>query len=527
MTIEQLNLLLADQAIDKIKSAFEVNKDTSGIINAIKQFNPKLHDIFDESIRQRKLVSTKNLETGTETTRVVDPTRIAIPFQKRIVNQAVSFLGSPELQCTPRKGKETVMRDSILRTEEDNKMDFRFKKISRYAMSEKECAELWYMQPAPDGFWQDSGLNGNTRLKVQILHNSYDPVCRTGNDTLYPVFDFYGDMIAFGRGYILTVDGKEEEHLDIYTADRHYFAKRINGFWKVGEDVTISYVDSSGNKKTYVGDGLPGIPNSVGKIPVIYYSHPIEWEDVQKMIDRLEKKISNHADTNDRVDSPIVFAEGEVEGFADKDDTGKLLIGKNGAKVSYLTWDNAPESMKMEIENLQKFIGLMTNTANTSFESMKGLGQFSGIALKLLFMDSHMKASINEEYLGESVQRRYNFIKSALIAIDPSLKAAANLKVKPKFTYFLPENVPEVVSTLKAAMDAGLLSVETAITLMPKSLVSDPDQELARIRAEKSQAVADAAKAMMDAAKNANQNNNPNDPNAQGGQAGNQGMKVA
>lgn len=512
MTIQQLNSLIAEQNFEKIKTAFAFNKDVDCITKAIKQYNVTDHDVYCSTARPNKLVTneTEELVNGVlvkkTSQRTINPTRIGIPFQKRIVNQAVSFLGSPEISCTPKEGKETVLYNSILTTEDDNKLDFKFKKIARLALSERECAELWYMQPAPDGFWTNAGLNSvsNTRLRMQVLHHSYDPIARTGNDSLYPVFDSYGDMIAFGRGYKVNTEGVDVEHFDIYTADRIYFSKFLNGVWETGLDVDVNYVDASGKPQTYKGDGLSGIPNMVGKIPVIYYAHPIEWADVQSMIDRLEKKISNHADTNDRVDSPIVFAEGDVQGFADKDDTGKLLIGKNGAKVSYLTWDNAPESMKMEIDNLMKFIGLMTNTAETSFETMKGLGQFSGIALKLLFMDSHMKAAINEEYLGKSVQHRYNYIKAALIAIDPSLKPAASLIVKPKFTYFLPVNVEEEVRILDNAVKAGLLSTESAIRLMPKSLVSNADEEINRIKDEKAQAVADAAKAMADAAKNNN-----------------------
>jgi SPP1 family phage portal protein len=505
MTIEQLNSLIADNDISKLKTALEFNKDVMCITNAINQYNTLKHDVFDETKRPKKKVTSSNEEGKEQIERFIDVTRIGIPFQKKIVNQAVAILGSPIPECTPNGNVETAMFDGVKLIEQDNKMDFKFKKISRHAMSESECAELWYMQSTDPAFWQGTGVNGNFKMKNQIMHKSYDPIARTGCDDLYPVYDFYNDMIAFGRGYkIKVIDDTsgtlvDEEHLDIYTADRHYFYKKVAGTdWIVNIDDSFTYMDSKGQEKQYVGDGLAGIPNNIGKIPVIYYPHPIEWADVQSMIERLEKKMSNHADTNDRFDSPILFAEGDVLGFPDKDDSGKLLIGKNGAKANYLTWDNAPESMRMEIENLFKLIYSMTNSADFSFEQVKGLGDLSGVALKMIFMDTHMKAAINEELLGESVQRRYNFLKAALIMIDPKLKPAANLKIKPKFEYFLPENVKEKVDILNTALAAGLISKETAVGLMPKSLVSNAKEELKRISDE------EAAKPKPVA--------NPNDP---------------
>lgn len=134
--------------------------------------------------------------------------------------------------------------------------------------------------------------------------------------------------------------------------------------------------------------------------------------------------------TNKKIGSPIIFAEGDVQGFPDQDETGKLLIGKNGAKVSYLTWDSAPESIKMEVENLVKFIYSLSGTPDISFENLKGLGYFSTIALKTLFIDAHLTASENEEIFGEGAQRMINYQKTALSKLDPSLKPALPMRVK-------------------------------------------------------------------------------------------------
>jgi SPP1 family phage portal protein len=140
----------------------------------------------------------------------------------------------------------------------------------------------------------------------------------------------------------------------------------------------------------------------------------------------------------------------------------------------------------MEIEGLLKYIYTFTHTPDISFEQMKGLGVFSGIALKMLFLDAHMKAADKEELFGECLQRRFNYLKSALAVIDPALSKAAGMKIKPKFKYFLPENVTEELDNILKASKGGILSNETAITLNP--LVGDKEAEMAIITDEKAKA---------------------------------------
>ena len=178
----------------------------------------------------------------------------------------------------------------------------------------------------------------------------------------------------------------------------------------------------------------------------------------------------------------IVNAKGEVKGFSEKGETGKVLQMDEGADVSYMTYDSLPESMKMEMDNLIKFIHAFSHTPDISFESMKGLGQFSGIALKMLFMDAHLKAYDSEEIFGEGAQRLFNYLKHAISVLDPSYKIAKKLQIRPEFNYFLPKNVQEEVANVVSAYGAGIISLETAIKLNP--LVEDAISEMTLIKKE-------------------------------------------
>ena len=179
----------------------------------------------------------------------------------------------------------------------------------------------------------------------------------------------------------------------------------------------------------------------------------------------------------------MVKVKGTVTGFADKGEQGKILQITGDGDASYLTWDNAPEAIKLEIETLFDIIYTCTQTPNISFKEVKGLGQLSGITLKLLFLDAHMKAKDKQEdVFGECVQRRINLLKAAMIEINDKLSSVSTLSITPVFGLFMPDNVKDVIDNLVSAVEAGIMSVQTALKLNP--LIDDVDVEKALIDAE-------------------------------------------
>lgn len=455
------------------------------VADTFKHYETKHHDVHNRQKRKDKDVKD-NDGNGS----VVPVSRLSLPIQKRIVLVAAAFLGTPCMEATPAEGIEQDMYDVIEKIWNANKLDYKFKKTAKITMSERQCAELWYTQDVDESYYEGFTIDTQLQMSMKLLAHSL-------GDTLYPVFDEFDNMIAFGRGYKVRTpsdDGTridEIAHLDIYTADEIYVSKFLNSQWLFGEVFAVTGPTGipvlGPDKNQILGvrytPGLSSLPNTMNKIPVVYYSQPLtEWHDVQELIDRLEKKISNHADTNDYFDSPIVVASGDVTGFSDKGEQGKLLQAVNGATVNYLTWNQAPESMKLEMDNLQKFIYSFTHTPDISFEQMKGLGTFSGIAIKMLFLDAHLKASDHEETFGEGIQRRINYLKHAVSVLDPKYKKALGLDITPKFEYFQPQNIAEQMDILVKAYGSDLLSQKTAITLNP--LVSDPDAELDQIQTE-------------------------------------------
>lgn len=470
MEIEELNDLLAGndpkELISKIKAAVEVDFDADA---RLKEYEPEGHEVFDRQKRKDKEIIKPSAVMGAngepELTKEYAPvTRIAFAGQKLIVSRRVMFMvgGGVDLEATPAEGPETRFYDMFLKACEDNKMDYRYGPIAKTMLAEGECAAVFFLDKTDPSYWGEyASPQTILRPRMVLLKPSEGSV-------FFPVFDVYKNMVAFGRTY--KVNGKE--WFDLYTEKELYQ-------FQDNELQPGALVDPENP------EGARTRVHGFDKIPVAYFAQERkEWQDVQGAIERLEKLLSNHGDTNDYNGSPIILAKGQIKGFAAKGESGKILEMDEDADASYLSWNSAPESIKLEIENLFKVIYSVSQTPDISFEQMKGIGAISGTALRLLFMDAHAAAKEKQDgSYGESVQRMVNIMKAGIVAVDNSLRNAANLPIKVKFNTYLPvneteeiENQGKVINNLATAVQAGLMSYATALKFMP--MVDDPESEL-------------------------------------------------
>ena len=276
-------------------------------------------------------------------------------------------------------------------------------------------------------------------------------------------------MIAFGLGYKSDKGTQKVENLDVYTQDKLYKYEAINGKWSLAS-----------------GDGVVNpVPLLYGKIPVVYYSTKRAiWTDVQPIIERLETLISNFGDTNDYNGSPILAAIGEIKGFSAKGESGKVIELNDGADLKYVSWDHAPESIKLEAAKLEEYIYTCTQTPNISFEQMKGLGAVSGVAFERIMIDAHLKAKdMQNGVYGEGIQRRCNFLVSAISSLYPDCKGADTLDITPEFELFKIDDVIERVDMLLKA-NGGKPLISHKESIAANGSTDDVDKTYEEIKSE-------------------------------------------
>ncbi|MBD2753803.1 phage portal protein [Spirosoma validum] len=442
-----------EEDLEKVIKKLKGVKSDLDIATFKKQYDVSpTREILDTSLRPDKPI----LNERNETQGVERPNRLAFPLQKRIVGSTVAFsFGKPVLlNCEPKDETDKAILEAVKQIMDDNKIDSHNRKVARNVAKCTEVAEVWFPVNTNE-VHDDYGFDTSFKLRVQVF-SPWD-----GNK-LYPYYDQTGDMKAFSREFTQLEDGNEITFFETYTDEEKIVWKRVQGVW--GE--------------------FHKEPIAIGKIPVIYgHQEQVEWHDVQSLIKRLEELMSNFADTNDYNGSPILVLTGQILSMAKKGESGKMVQLDQGAKAEYASWDHAPESIKLEIETLVRFVYSLSQTPDLSFDSVKGL-DISGIAMKFLFSDAHLKVEEKREIFDAYLQRRINVVKAYVAMMAKKWeKEVRKLKIKPEIVPFLITNEKDLIDLLaEASGGKALISQETAVE--QSGLVKDAKGEYQKIKNE-------------------------------------------
>ena len=329
----------------EIQEAYNLLTPKEEVEDSAKEFNN------NRKIRQNQVGFREDEITGDDIEVVA---KIAIPFQRQIVKTSSSFLLGSPVKLIERKSKEEKKENSeafkeVTNLWDDLRLDSILLKFCKTVKSETEASIVFY--PAKkEGYTE-------TKIKAKLITSKEGKVC--------PVFDAFGDMIAFNWMYEVKEGDKNISYWYAWTAKNSY-AFRKEGEWKA-----INQYPK---------------PNLFEKIPVVYLSqeHP-DWWEVQEMIDRYENSFSRLCDTNDYFAHPTLMGTGEIKSLPKKNKSRKIIgldVIKDGdkiieSKLQYLTWDQAPDSVKLELETLKRLIYGLSETSDFSFDNLKGIKNIS------------------------------------------------------------------------------------------------------------------------------------------------------
>lgn len=393
---------------------------------------------WDEKIQDNVTIPAK--------TKEVEPNRIAIPLEQDIVNIHTAFtVGTePEMKCTPSDNEKGLF-EALKAVLKKNKIKFQNRKIVRSWLSEQEVAEYWYIAK-DDGFWSKlkariSAIFGNKKPEGKLKSVLWSPF---RGDKLYPFYNDEGDMIAFSREYKKRdVQGKETTCFMCATKDMVYN-------WELD------------NEWTDTGS----FEHKFEKIPVIYSYRPETLcAKIRPIRVRLEKMLSGYADCIDYHFFPILMLFGNVENFSGEFKNRVVELTGEDANAAYLTWNQASDPVKVELDTYFNQAYALTNTPRISFDQLKGTGSaLSGVAFRYVFMGAHMAVQNHAEELGMFMQRRANFLVSALGSINTSLSAASEtIDVEVEIVPYIIDNIDDKVKTAVSAVSGGVWSQRDGI----------------------------------------------------------------
>ncbi len=440
-------------------------------------WNPDLHEIITdkEKYPKIKVVVEKEKQEWDEKlrrnvtipakTKEVEPNRIAIPIEQDIVNIHTAFtVGTePEMTCDPGESEKGIF-EALKSVLKKNKIKYQNRKIVRSWRSEQEVAEYWYIA-TDDGFWAKlkariASIFGKNKPEGKLKSVVWSPF---RGDKLYPYFSDEGDLVAFSREYKKRdISGNETTCFMCITADMVYN-------WELDRE----WSDAGSFRHKFA------------KLPVLYSYRPEALCDKIRTIRiRLEKLLSGYADCIDYHFFPILMLFGDVQNFSGEFKNRVVELTGDGANAAYLTWNQASDPVKVELDTYFNQAYAMTNTPRISFDQLKGSGSaLSGVAFRYVFMGAHMAVSNHGEELGMFMQRRVNFLLSALGSINPSLaKASETIDVDVDIVPYIIDNIDDKVKTAVSAVQGGVWSQRDGIMFAGNA--ARVDEALKEIREE-------------------------------------------
>lgn len=439
---QEFDELLAAKDISAVKSHMTTRGEEA--LAALKEYNIKTHEVMK---REDKLIT----DSKGKKRRLEPVWKLPVPYQAYINEIALVFLyGRPVKWSQLSEGTDEAFAkfQSVLKR---TRFDSKIRQCKRLAGKETESAMLFRV-------FKDE--NGQPDVQIRVL-------AKSKKDEIYCRWDQYENLISVAWGYnVREKDDKVVYHFDIYTPNVIYRCTKESLGWKV----------------------IPE-PNLIGKIPIILFQQEKEWEGVEHLINREEQIASRTADTNDYFADPIAIMSTElIKNLPEKKEAAKTLYtnDKEGVEkaMKYITWDNAPQSKKDELEWLQTHILSKSFTPNITLDTLKSISQLSAKALRTVMMLADIKASKRKESHDELLDRTGSLI-TAIIGnvLDVSLhEQCENLVVSHEFQEPFGDDIADAIKNITDCLDAEIMSNETAIERNP--LITDVALEKQRIKAE-------------------------------------------
>lgn len=437
--------LLASHDISAVKSSMQTREEL--ILKAMEEYDTSLHRVNN---REPKIITDKK---GNIVKRI-DRWKLPVPYPVYINEVALVFLYGRPVKWMQMSDKTdnafAKFQDVIKKTRFDSKI----RQCKRLAGAETQSAMLFRVFKDDDG---------NPDLQIRVL-------AKSKGDEIYVKRDQYENIISMAWGYFVSEKGKAVYHFDVFTPDIIYHCTQRALGWDVETEI-----------------------NFIGKIPIILFEQDKEWKGVENLINREEWIASRTADTNDYFADPIAVMNAEViKNLPDKKEEAKTLYTNKEAGVDnalkYVTWDNAPQSKKDELEWLQQQILSKSFTPNITLDTLKSISQLSAKALRTVMMLADIKAARHKEVHDELLDRTASLLVAIIgNVLDVSLsKECEILQIMHEFQEPFGDDIAEDLNDIIRAVEGGILSTESAIELNP--LVKDITRERERIRQEKQEA---------------------------------------
>lgn len=344
------------------------------------EYDPRKHPIMNKQLYP-DIVRDDSVE------RV---TRISLSFQKLAATRMSELCtGIPVKRVyRPENDKQKKVAEVMEKIYRRNRINSVNTKRCRQLFAGCEIFTLWYAVK------QKCNIYG-IQSPLKIRCRTFSPMC---GDELFPLFDEYGDLTAFSIGYTRKVGKKNVQFFDTYTDGEnscHIKWSNESGEWSVVEYERTSLLK------------IPGV--------YAYREKPI-WEDTSTNVYEMEWSLSRNGNYLRENSKPnfVVCADAVIQ-YGDEKSPNKefktITQFPAGSKVEYVTWQQATESLKFQIETLRSLFFTQLQLPDWSYEKMSQQA-LSGESRKQMFIDAELKVQDESGDLIEFFEREVNVVKA-------------------------------------------------------------------------------------------------------------------
>lgn len=422
-----------------------------GINGLADQYDPQKHPVMDKATYPDVTSNDGRLECVT---------RVPLNFQKLAVKRMTELCcGIPVKRIyTPENDTQKEIARCMEKIYERTRIDSVNNERLRMLFAGCEVMTLWYAVEQPNTIY---GFESKLKLRCR----NFSPM---QGDELYPLFDETGDLIALSVAYKRKVAKKWVSFFDVYTQDRHIFYSNEGGTY---------------DKKT-------DEPIELGKIPAIYMWRPEPiWEDTSTLVYEMEWSLSRNGNYLRKNSKPVfVVSADEAINYGEEEDEKKeyraIVQLPTGASANYVTWNQAIESLKYQIDTLRSLYFTQLQLPDWSYEKMSQQA-LSGESRKQMFIDAQLKVGDESGRLIEFFDREVNVVRTFMTAMmgEGKRKDIEALPVTNVVTpYTITDENDKITNLMTATGGKQILSQKEAIQILGWS--DDADATLEQINKE-------------------------------------------
>ena len=319
-------------------------------------------------------------------------------------------------------------------------------------------------------------------------------------------FDILDKMIKYGSVYeYVYIDSNSkdiksklipaEDSYPIYNENNEMVA--FIEHWTTSDNISyyVVYYPDTVEKWNNAGGNLnlEGVYNNPSGLPIVYKTQNeldstegrSDLEDWINIIDNLEDLISKYTDAVYKfVCNPLPVIVGQKLAINEKTGEGAVsqhVVGHginldDGSNFFFANSQLDYQSFEQLFKILKQALLDISCTPAISMNS-QDVSNLSEVSIRLLFSLADIKAGLNERYLKEGFEQRFEVISRLLklkgIQVDDN-----NIGVV--FEYARPMNETDIINNLKTLAEMNSISLQTILEHSP--FVNDVSQEMERIK---------------------------------------------